>query len=687
MVEGAEGLQGDVEYNVDLFDEATISRMVRHLEVLLGGVVANPDERISHLGLLTEAEREQLLEEWNETTVEFPDGMCIHEMIEAQVDRTPKAIAATFEGERLTYGELNRRANQLGHYLQKEGVGPEVLVGICVERSLEMVVGILGVLKAGGAYVPLDPTYPKERIAFMLEDSQVSVLLTQERLEGELPRHGGKVIRLDGDWEVIAQESEGNVISGAKAENLAYVIYTSGSTGKPKGAMLQHRGLCNLANAQRRAFGVGEGSRVLQFSPFSFDASVWETVMALCWGGTLCLARREVMASGSELLGLLREEGITTVTLPPSVLSVISGEGLPELRTVIAAGEACTKEIVRRWGAGRRFFNAYGPTEATVCASMALCREEDEGEPVIGRPIDNTQLYVLDRQMELVPVGVPGELHIGGVSLARGYLNRGELTAEKFVVNPYSRERGGRLYKTGDLVRYLRDGNIEFLGRIDEQVKVRGFRIELGEIEAVMREHPRIKEGVVVAREDVVGDKRLVGYVVVEGEVDIRELKGYMRERLPEYMVPGVIVEMEGLPVSPSGKVDRKALPVPDGEKLGVGREYVGPRTETEARLVEICMELLGLERVGINDNFFDLGGHSLLATQFISRLRDAFHIDLPLRALFESPTAAELAEKVELLMGDGQTHMDKIAEMLNAVEQLTEEEVKALMAERKLGN
>jgi amino acid adenylation domain-containing protein len=640
-----------------------------------------------------------LLVTWNTTEVPYPADRCVHELFEAQVAQRPEATALTFpstgsgqrEGETLNYAELNRRSNQLAHYLQKLGVGPDVLVGISTDRSPEMIVGILGTLKAGGAYLPLDPTYPEERLAFMLEDAQVPVLLTQAHLVERLPlsrntqHESRQVVRLDADWEAIAQEPGDKPKSDATPEDLAYVIYTSGSTGKPKGTMLRHRGLSNLTEAQRRAFGMEEGSRVLQFSPLSFDASVWETFMALANGATLCLAQQEVLASGPDLLRLMRGEGVTNVTLPPSVLSVLEPTNLPDLETVISAGEACTAELVAQWAPGLDFFNAYGPTETTVCASMYLCDEDEPGSPPIGRPIANTKLYVLDKNMQLVPVGVPGGLHVGGVSLARGYLNRPELTAEKFIRDPFSDDPEARLYKTGDLVRYREDGNIEFLGRIDHQVKVRGFRIELGEIEAVLRQHADVQEAVALARDDLPGGRGLVGYVMPRdsAELQVGELRGFLRKKLPEYMVPSFFMTMEHFPLTPSGKVDRQALPAPEGVRPELEREYVAPRNETEERLAAICAELLAVDRVGVYDSFFDLGGHSLLATQFISRLRDTFHVELPLRSLFESPTVAELAERVETARETERVDIDRIAQTLEMVDQLSEGEVKAMLAER----
>ena len=700
LTERPEGLDGYIEYNTNLFDAATIERLVGHFQTLLEGIVADPGQSISRLPLLTEAERRQMLVEWNSTSAPYPQDQCIHKLFEVQVAERPEATAVSFEGAVLTYAELDRRANQLAHYLQKLGVGPEVLVGIAADRSLEMIVGILGVLKAGGAYLPLDPTYPPERLAYMLEDSNASVLLTQSHLLDRLGVQRKDVKRnpqsaignrqfticLDTDWEVIAQEPDTVPQSDVTPDNLAYVIYTSGSTGRPKGTMLSHRGLINLTEVQRRALGLSPESRVLQFASASFDGSVWEIFMALCNGATLYLGRQETMASALELAQLLQEEEISHATLPPSMLRVLPTDNLSTLQKIISAGEACTPELVERWSPGRDFFNGYGPTETTVCASLYLCADREPVGPPIGRPIANTELYVLDRNMEPVPVGIPGELHIGGVGLARGYLGRPELTAERFVPNPFSTEPGARLYKTGDLVRYLPDGNIEFLGRIDHQVKVRGFRIELGEIEAVLKQHPAVTDGAVVAREDVPGDKRLVAYVIPDHKPGptVGELRGFLRQTLPEYMVPSAFVFLEALPLSPSGKVDRRALPAPDRTRPTLEREYVAPRTPMEEKLAEICAELLGVEKVGVYDSFFELGGHSLLATQFISRVREAFDVEVPLRALFEHPTVAELAERIERLKQTEQADMDKIAAMLEKVRHLSEDEVMALLYEKQ---
>ncbi|HFQ92927.1 MAG TPA: amino acid adenylation domain-containing protein, partial [Anaerolineae bacterium] len=503
---------------------------------------------------------------------------------------------------------------------------------------------------------------------------QPTVILTQ--FEGEdapfSESNSLSVIHLDNDWETIARQPESNPIVNVTADNLAYVIYTSGSTGQPKGAMLQHRGLCNLTDVQRRAFNIRAGeSRILQFSPLSFDASVWETFMALRNGATLVLAHQETLTSGLDLLRLLQEERVTTVTLPPSLLAVLPETDLPDLETIIAAGEACSPELVSRWGPGRAFFNAYGPTETTVCASMFRADPADPTPPPIGQPIANFQLYVLDAHQQPVPIGVPGELCVAGVGLARGYLNRPELTAEKFVPLPVNGNRlsvnGNQLpttehrtpitvYRTGDLVRWRPDGNLEFLGRIDHQVKVRGFRIELGEIEAALEQHPALQMTAVLAREDSPGNKQLVAYVVPEtmpGPAE-GELRSFLRQTLPAYMVPAHFVTLEEMPLTPSNKIDRKALPAPDRARPDLEKSFVAPRNETEAALAAICAELLQVEKVGVYDNFFELGGHSLLATQFISRVRDSFGVEIPLRTLFETPTVADMALALEVTQKSG---------------------------------
>jgi len=513
LTETPEGVEGFLEYSTDLFEPATIGRMAAHLTTLLEAIAVDPDRSVWRLPLLTGEERRQMLVGWNDTGADYPRQSRMHDRFEAQARRAPEAVALTFEGSALTYGELDRRANQLARHLRGLGLGPEARIGVWMDRSLEMIVAVLGVLKAGGAYVPLDPSYPAERLAFMVEDAALPVILSQARHLESIPRRRARVICLDADREALAAHGDAPLEALATPGSLAYVIYTSGSTGQPKGVMVEHRGVCSLAEAQRRLFGVRPGSRVLQFSSLSFDASVWEIVMALSAGATLCLASRDAIMPGRPLLDLLRDERIEVATLPPSVLAALPAEPLPDLRTIIVAGEACPAELVARWAPGRRFFNAYGPTETTVCATAAECTGESQ-KPSIGRPIANMKIYILDERQEPVPVGVPGEIYIGGEGLARGYLNRPELTEQRYVPNPLPEAQGERLYRTGDLARYLPDGSVDFLGRVDQQIKLRGFRIELAEIESTLSRHPAVQSASVVAREDAPGQKRLVAYVV-----------------------------------------------------------------------------------------------------------------------------------------------------------------------------
>jgi amino acid adenylation domain-containing protein len=649
-----------LSYDRRHFDAETISRMLGHLQTLLEGMVANQGQRLADLPLLTPKELQQLLVEWNHTQINYPQDVCIHQLFESQVERSPNAVALVFEDEQLTYFELNQRANQVAHYLRSLGVGADAVVGLCVERSLEMVVGMLGTLKAGGAYLPLDPAYPKERLTFMLEDAQVSVLLTQQQLVDKLPEHNGRVVCLDTDWEAISQHSCKNSMSGVTPDHLAYVIYTSGSTGRPKGVLVAHSGLCNLAFAQQKLFDVQPDSRVLQFASLSFDASVWEVFMALAAGATLVLAKREDLLPGATLIQLLRKQAITIVTLPPSVLAILPPEELRALQTIIVAGEACSPDLVARWSANRRFFNAYGPTETTVCATIAECNQSDR-QPPIGRPIANTQVYLLDAQLQPVPVGVPGELYIGGVGLAQGYLNRPDLTAEKFIPNPFDNSKFkipaeaaprlqnskfDRLYKTGDLARYLNDGNIEFLGRIDHQIKIRGFRIDLPEIEVVLSQHPAVGEVAIAAREDIPGDKRLVAYVVPNAEQapTITELRRFLEEKLPNYMLPSAFVLLKALPLTHNGKVDRQALPPPENLRPELLEDYVAPQSEMERIIASVWQEVLHLEKVGVHDNFFDLGAHSLLVIQAYSKLRQLLKQELSVVDIFQHPTISMLA-------------------------------------------
>ncbi|MFH0900506.1 MAG: amino acid adenylation domain-containing protein, partial [Pseudomonadota bacterium] len=618
--------------------------------------------------LLTEAEERQLLVEWNDTAVEYPREKCVHELFEEQAARTPDAVAVEYEREQLTYAELDERANRLACYLRKLGVGPEAVVGICVERSPEMVVGVLAILKAGGAYLPMDPRYPEERLAFMMDDAGISVLLTQAKLEPMLPVLPGRLVckvAIDRDWPEIAQESPQSPRSEAAPDNLAYVIYTSGSTGRPKGTLLCHRGVCNLAAAHARAFDVRKDDRVLQFASFGFDASVSEVFATLTAGATLVMAAPGALLLGAELFDLLRRRSVSLVTLPPTVLAALPRTELPALRTLVVAGEACPPEVMASWKAGRRFVNAYGPTEATVCATLAehsqpsdeaRCGGSGHGDStgqggmwtsqVIGRPMANTTAYLLDASLCPVPVGVPGEICVAGVGLARGYLGQAGQTAERFVPNPFGEEPGARLYRTGDLGRYLADGSIEYLGRIDQQVKVRGFRIEPGELEAALTTHPAVENAAVVVREDVVGDKRLCAYVVRRdagsASLSVTGLREHLAARLPEHMIPSAIVFLQALPLTPSGKVDRKALPAPEARpELDEG--YVAPRTPAERTLAQIWEEVLRVDKVGAHDNYFELGGDSILSIQVVARA-NRVGLRLAPRQLFEHPTVGELA-------------------------------------------
>lgn len=603
---------------------------------------------IHNFSVLTEQERHKMLVEWNDTKVDYPKHLCIHELFVAQVEKTPDNIAVVFDEQKLTYQELNCRANKVAHYLQSLSVGTEVLVGICVERSLDTIVGLLGILKAGAAYLPLDPTYPKERLSFMLSDSQVQVLLTQQKFVDEFSASGVKTVCLDSNWESINSQSPENPTSDVTVKNLAYVIYTSGSTGTPKGVLIQHQGVCNLAQAQVKLFDINPHSRILQFASFSFDASVWEIVMALGSGASLYMGTQDSLRPGTDLRKFLREQSITHVTLPPTALAALPAEELPNLQTLIVAGEACNHKLIAQWSQGRRFFNAYGPTESTVCATVAQCTAGDT-QATIGRAIANTQVYILDSHLQPVPIETPGELYIGGDGLARGYLNRPELTRERFIPNPFD-ETGSRLYKTGDLARYLPDGNIEFLGRVDNQVKIRGFRIELDEIEKLLIQHPDVKQVAVIAREDIPGDKRLVAYIVLnqKPEAIVATLKRFLEEKLPKYMVPGVFVILDSLPLTPNGKVDRQNLPDSDRIRPDLEETFVAPRNPIEEKLARIWIELLGIEPIGINDNFFNLGGHSLIAAQMLSRIRDGFQVELFFHHIFANPTIAGLAALIE---------------------------------------
>ncbi|MGI2902639.1 non-ribosomal peptide synthetase [Tolypothrix sp. VBCCA 56010] len=651
-----ESLKGQVVYSTDLFDDSTITRMLGHFQTLLESIVANPKQRLCDLSILTKAERHQLLIEFNRNQSKIKNQkyeieQCFHQLFEAIVAKTPNAIALVFEHQQLTYRELNIRANQLAHYLQQLKVVPDVLAGICVEPSLEMIIGLLAILKAGGAYLPLDPSLPQERINFMLEDAKVSVLLTHSSL-APLPKGGWgdllSVVCIDEDWATITQYSQENPISCVTSDNLAYVIYTSGSTGQPKGVLIKHRGLSNLASAQIEVFNLQPNNRILQFASLSFDASIFEIVMALRTGATLYLAKKESLLPGKALLQLLREKAITHVTLPPAVLAVLPSESLPALQSIICAGEFCSQDIIKRWwSSNRRFFNAYGPTEATVWSTVAEINTLDE-KPSIGRPIANTQIYILDKYLQPVPIGIPGELYIGGEGVGQGYLNRPELTENRFVEETEFLPKT-RLYKSGDLACYRVDGNIEFLGRIDNQVKIRGFRIELSEIETVLMMHQSVEKAVVIAKEKVSGDRYLVAYIVpTKQPATTSKLREFLKEKLPEYMIPAVFAVLDSLPLTPNGKLDRFALTALDtATNRSIDKTYIAPRNSTELTLAKIWAEVLQIERVGIYDNFFDLGGNSLLTVRLLEQIHKQFERELPLSTIFLNPTIESLANSL----------------------------------------
>ncbi len=647
-------------YDKDGFEASLIERMVGHYRVLLEAVVADPMVKLKDLPLLTQAERHQLLVEWNDTKAQYPSDKCIHQLFEDQVQRSPDAVALVFQDQQLTYAQLNAKANQLAHYLSGLGVKPDMMVAICVERSLEMVVGLLGILKAGGAYVPLDPEYPQERLAYMLADTAASVLLTQGRLKEQLPENTARMVCLDTDWISIGQHPELNPTAVTLSQHLAYCIYTSGSTGSPKGAMNSHDAVVNRLHWMQGEYALDATDVVLQKTPFSFDVSVWEFFWTLLTGARLVIAKPEGHKDPTYLVRSLRMFGVTTLHFVPSMLQafleVIDRDSSMSLRRVFCSGEALPRSLQEQFFgvlADVQLHNLYGPTEAAVDVTHWDCGADGFDDKVpIGHPISNTQIYLLNEWLQPVPEGVTGELYIGGVQLARGYLNRSDLTAEKFIPNPYG-EPGSRMYRTGDLGRYLPDGNIEFLGRIDHQVKIRGFRIELGEIESTLLRHEGVRDAVVVAREDSPGDKRLVAYVVPRepGRLTIEALRAHLQKSLPEHMVPSSWVFLESLPLNANGKIDRKALPAPDANRADLGVEYVAPRTEMEQLLAGIWAEVLKVERVGIHDNFFALGGHSLLATQLVARTGEKTSIVVPVRVLFDAPTVSALAVQTELLV------------------------------------
>lgn len=677
------GMYASMLYDTTLFDEATIARMMEHFRVLLEGIVAHPEQRLAELPLLTASERHRLLNEWNGTQADAAPEVCVHQLFEAQAARTPDATALIFGNEGLTYRELNERANQLAHHLRKSGVKPEVRVGVCMTRSINLLVSILGILKAGGAYVPLDPTYPQERLELMMRSSQSPLLLTVRKDWRGQEEQNFKVICLDTAWAEIAQESTENPQSGVLPENPAYVIYTSGSTSQPKGVVIEHRSLVSYTETARDKFALTSSDRVLQFASISFDTSAEEIYPCLTSGGTLVLRTDAMLNSIPAFLRSCAENRITVLDLPTAywheLTNVLGEDGLAlpaSIRLVIIGGERALPERLQTWQAlvsqNVRLVNTYGPTETTIVATICELSEITETaqllrEVSIGGAIRNVQTYVLDRSLRPVPIGVPGELYIGGSGLARGYLESPELTAERFIPNPFSQTPGARLYATGDQVSYCADGNLDFHGRIDSQVKVRGFRIDLGEIETVLAQYPGLRQAAVIARQDAPGDTRLVAYAVA-GErkaLTADELRSFLSKKLPGHMIPSGFVMLDELPLTPNGKIDRRKL-LASTETSVREVPFVAPGSPIEEMLADIWSSVLKVQEVGVNDSFFSLGGHSLLATQVVYQLHKALNINLPLRSIFEEPTIAGLALVIEeILLEEIERLSDEEADLL----------------------
>ncbi|HEX8317856.1 amino acid adenylation domain-containing protein, partial [Longimicrobium sp.] len=640
---------GGVTYATSLFDQATVERHVGYLRHVLEAMVADERQPVDRLALLPEHERRQVVEEWNRTAAEYPAESCIHEIFQAQAERTPNAEAVVFEDHSLTYAELNARANRLAHHLRSLGVGPDARVAVCVERSAEMVVALLAVMKAGGAYVPLDPGHPAERLEYMLADSAPAAVLTQKHFRDRFENTGVPVLEIGaGRPEWADQPATDPAMEGLTPAHLAYVIYTSGSTGRPKGVAVPHRGVVNLLRSMRETVGMEPADRLLAVTTYAFDISVLEMFLPLLHGAATIVLPRERAADPAALAEAIRAYAPTVMQATPATWRMLVSaqwEGAPEMRA-LCGGEALPADLASalRSRVGG-LWNVYGPTETTIWSTSQPVRGDLVGGQVpIGRPVANTRVYVLDAVGEPVPVGVAGELYIGGAGVVRGYLGRPEQTAERFVADPFGGEPGSRLYRTGDLARWRPDGTMEFLGRTDFQVKVRGFRIELGEIEARLAEHADVREAAVMAREDVPGDVRLVAYVV--GDADAEELRAHLSTVLPEYMIPAAYVRLDALPLTPNGKLDRKALPAPEGDAYA-SREYEAPVGKIEVALAEIWTDLLKVEQVSRWDHFFELGGHSLLALQVVSRVRQEMDLELELAAVFEKPVLAGLAERI----------------------------------------
>jgi amino acid adenylation domain-containing protein len=663
-------------YNTDLFERATIVRMLGHFQTLLEAIAANPDARLADLPLLTKEELRQA-REWSKSESEYERDACVHDLVEAQAARRPDATALVFGERQLTYAELNERANQLAHYLRRCGVGLEEKVGVLLEPAVEFIVALLAILKAGGSYVPLDSAYPKSRLEFMLEDSGVKLLLTAP---GQTDAGDSKeVVYLDETWKQFETESRENLHANATAEDLAYVMYTSGSTGQPKGVAVTHRAINRLVR-NTNYLQLDESDRMSHVSSVAFDAATFEIWSPLTSGSTLVRLPKETVLSPAELKRAIVEQRITVMFLPTALFNQVAQsepDAFAPLRYLSFGADTSDAQAVRRVlesGKPLHLVHLYGPTEGTTLSSWYEIEKvpADARTIPIGQSVSNTELWVLDQYGHVLPVGVPGELFIGGDGLAREYLKHPKLTAEKFVPHPFSNEPGARLYRTGDLVRYLSDGNIDFLGRMDQQVKIRGFRIELGEIEAVLNEHTAVRESVILVRDDVPGEKRLVAYVVADSGAIVNELRSWLRERLPEYFVPTFFIVLDKLPLTANGKVDRRALPAPDQSEL-LKEKLVAPRTPEEEKIAAIWSDVLDIKPIGIQTNFFDLGGHSLLATRVVTRISEAFGIRLPLRALFDSPTIAGVAAQVA-----------SVSEIVKKLAHLSDDDTRSLLAADK---
>ncbi len=703
VIDTQRGLELVLIYCTDLFNSETVRRMLGNYQRLLEVILSDPDQRVGELSLLTEEERQQILVEWNQTKEPYPQERCIHQLVEAQVKKTPDNVAAVFKGEALTYQELNRRANRMAWQLIDQGVGPNTVVGLLAERGHDFLTAILAVLKAGGAYLPIDPLYPAGRISQIVSNSQCPLVITStnslQKLETALTditaENRPTVLSLE--TLLTTPSPEDNLPRRVTPSDLAYVIFTSGSTGVPKGVMIEHRGMLNHIYAKIRDLKLTSQDIISQTASQCFDISVWQFLTPLILGGQVFILPDEVAHDPAQLLAAVSQGSVTVLQVVPSQLRAILDEteryryDLSALRWLIPTGEVLGPELCKKWLACYPkvpLVNAYGPTECSDDVSHhAIFTPDaiDSARIPIGRPINNTQLYVLDRHLQPVPVGVPGELHVGGVGVGRGYLNRPELTAERFIPDPFSQEPGARLYKTGDLVRYLPSGELDYLGRMDQQVKVRGYRVELGEIESVLQEHPTVRESVVIVKEDTLGHNLLVAYIVpvAERTPNLNDLTTFLSTKLPDYMLPSAFVFLEKMPTMPNGKINRKALPEPDMANLDLGMEFLAPRTPMESVLAAIWANVLNVDQISVNSNFFQIGGHSLAAAKVVNLINDIFQAEVPLRTLFESPTIAEFAGAI-LQDSVEQKRMESIAEMLLDLTNTPEDKMSSMLKIRR---